>query len=79
MCSSNPGVCCAKYENCGVCMNNCNKHRYKYAFSSKLTVHDIKLLKLGYFKSSKKNNRVGDSRSFYECVNCGDMIAMELL
>ncbi|QLF85032.1 hypothetical protein [Escherichia phage vB_EcoD_SU57] len=60
-------------------MSNCNKHRYKYAFSTRLTANDIKQLKLGYFKSRKKNNRVGDSRSFYECVNCGDMIAMELL
>lgn len=60
-------------------MSNCKKHRYKYAFSSKLTEHDLKLLKLGYFKSSKKNNRVGESRSFYECINCGGMIAMGLL
>lgn len=60
-------------------MSNCKKHRYKYAFSSKLTAHDIKLLKLGYFKSSKNENHVGDSRSFYECVNCGEMIAMGVL
>lgn len=60
-------------------MSNCNKHRYKYVFSSKLTEHDLKLLKLGYFKSIKKSNLVGESRSFYQCVNCGSIIAMELL
>lgn len=60
-------------------MSNCNKNRYKYAFSSKLTVHDIKLIKLGYLKSIKKNNYVWESVSFYECVNCGEMIVMGLL
>lgn len=60
-------------------MSNCKKHRYKYAFSTKLTEHDLKLLKLGYFKSIKKNNLVGESVSFYECVDCGEMIAMGLL
>ena len=56
---------------------NNHKHRYIYVFTSIINDFDIRALSSGYHESTKQSLLIGESCSFYECKNCGNMLITE--